>query len=50
MNTQQSVTLILPTDQQKVIHLRITTKAESQQMQMYAALGIKSDVLGKRKT
>lgn len=50
MSTQQRVTLILPTDEQKIIYLRTTTLAEVQQQQIYAALGIKPDPLGKRKT
>jgi len=50
MSTQQRVTLILPTDAQKIIYLRTTTRAEVQQQQIYTALGIKPDPLGKRKT
>ena len=50
MTTQQRITLILPTDEQKIITLRTTTRAEVQQQQIYTALGIKPDPLGKRKT
>jgi transposase len=50
MATQQRVTLILPTDEQTLIYLRTTTRAEVQQQEIYAALGIKADPLGKRKT
>jgi len=50
MATQQRVTLILPTDEKNIIYLRTTTRGEVQQQQIYAALGIKSDMLGKRKT
>ena len=50
MATQQRVTLILPTDAQSIIYLRTTTRAEIQQQQIYDALGIKPDPLGKRKT
>lgn len=50
MSTQQRVTLILPTDAQTIIYLRTTTRAEAQQQEIYAALGIKPDPLGKRKT
>ena len=50
MATQQRVTLILPTDAQSIIYLRTTTRAEAQQQPIYAALGIKPDPLGKRKT
>ena len=50
MSTQQRVTLMLPTDAQNIIYLRTTTRAEVQQQAIYAALGIKSDRLGKRKT
>jgi hypothetical protein len=50
MATQQRVTLILPTDEQTLIYLRTTTRAEVQQQEIYAALDIKPDPLGKRKT
>ena len=50
MSTQQRVTLILPTDEQNIIYLRTTTRAEVRQQEIYAALGIKPDPLGKRKT
>ena len=50
MATQQRVTLILPTDAQSIIYLRTTTRPEIQQQQIYDALGIKPDPLGKRKT
>ena len=50
MSTQQRITLILPTDTQRIIYLRTTTRAESQQQRIYDALGIKPDPLGKRKT
>jgi len=50
MSTQQRMTLILPTDAQSIIYLRTTTRAEIQQQQIYDALGIKPDPLGKRKT
>jgi transposase len=50
MSTQQRVTLILPTDEQNIIYLRTTTHPEVQQQEIYAALGIKPDPLGKRKT
>lgn len=50
MATQQRVTLILPTDEKNIIYLRTTTRGEVQQQQIYAALGIKPDLLGKRKT
>jgi len=50
MATQQRVTLILPTDEQTIIYLRTTIRAEIQQQEIYAALGIKADPLGKSKT
>ena len=50
MSTQQRMTLILPTDAQSIIYLRTTTRAEISQQQIYDALGIKPDPLGKRKT
>ena len=50
MSTQQRITLMLPTDTQSIIYLRTTTRVETQQKQIYDALGIKPDPLGKRKT
>ncbi len=50
MSTQQRITITLPTDNDKTIHLRTTTKAEVRQKQIYNALNIKPDPLGKYKT
>ena len=50
LSTQQRLTLILPTDDRKIIYLRTTTRPDVQQQAIYAALGIKPDPLGKRKT
>ena len=50
MSTQQRITLSLPTDDNKTIHLRTTTQAEARQKQLYTALSIKPDPLGKFKT
>ena len=50
MSTQQRITITLPTDDHKTIHLRTTTKAEVRQKQIYDALGIKPDLIGKYKT
>ena len=50
MSTQQRITITLPTDNDKTIHLRTTTKAEVRQKQIYDALNIKTDPLGKCKT
>lgn len=50
MSTQQRITITLPTDDHKVIHLRTTTKADPRQKQIYDALSLKSDLLGKSKT
>jgi hypothetical protein len=50
MSTQQRITITLPTDNNKTIHLRTTTKAEIRQKQIYDALNIKTDPLGKCKT
>ena len=50
MSTQQRMTITLPTDEHKTIHLRTTTKAEVRQKQIYHALGIKADPIGKYKT
>ena len=50
MSTQQRITITLPTDDNKMIHLRTTTKAEVRQKQIYDALNIKPDLIGKYKT
>jgi hypothetical protein len=50
MSTQQRLTITLPTDDHKTIHLRTTTHAEARQKQLYNALNIKSDPIGKCKT
>ena len=50
LSTQQRMTITLPTDEHKTIHLRTTTKAEVRQKQIYHALGIKPDQIGKYKT
>jgi hypothetical protein len=50
MSTQQRITITLPTDDHKTIHLRTTTQAEARLNQLYAALNIKPDPIGKCKT
>jgi hypothetical protein len=50
MSTQQRITISLPTEDNKIIHLRTTTKAEVRQKQIYVALNMKSDLIGKCKT
>ncbi len=50
MSTQQRITMTLPTDDHKMIHLRTTTKAELRQKQIYEALNIKPDLIGQCKT
>ena len=50
MSTQQRLTITLPTDDHKTIHLRATTQAEVRQKQLYTALSIKPDPIGKCKT
>jgi transposase len=49
MSTQQRITLKMPTDENKTIHLRTTTQAEVRHKKIYDALGIKYDPLGKSK-
>ena len=49
MSTQQRITITLPTDDHKTIHLRTTTQAEVRQKQLHAALSIKPDPIGKYK-
>ena len=50
MSTQQRLTITLPTETNKTIHLRTTTKTEVRQQQLFTALSIKPDPLGKCKT
>jgi hypothetical protein len=50
MSTQQRITITLPTEDNKTIHLWTTTKPEIRQKQIYAALSIKPDLVGKCKT
>ena len=50
MSTQQRISITLPTDDHKTIHLRTTTKTEMRQKQIYDALNIKTDLIGKYKT
>ena len=50
MSTQQRITITLPTNNNQTIHLRTTSKAEVRQKQIYAALDINPDPLGKNKT
>ena len=50
MSTQQRLTINLPTDDHKTIHLRTTTQAEARQKQLYGALSIQPDPIGKFKT
>ena len=49
MSTQQRLTIKMPTDENKTIHLRTTTQAEVRHKKIYHALGIKADPLGKTK-
>jgi transposase len=50
MSTQQRMTITLPTDKDTIIHLRTTSKAETRQKQIYTALNINPDPIGKVKT
>ncbi|NOR79300.1 MAG: IS1634 family transposase [Methyloprofundus sp.] len=50
MSTQQRMTITLPTDNDTIIHLRTTSKAETRQKQIYTALNITPDPIGKFKT
>ncbi|MGG7056417.1 IS1634 family transposase [Nitrosomonas sp. ANs5] len=50
MATQQRLTLMLPTDSNTTILLRTTTRPEALHQQLYQALNIKPDPIGKRKT
>jgi hypothetical protein len=45
MSTQQRLTITLPTEDNKTIHLRTTTQVEARQKQLYAALSIKPDLI-----
>lgn len=50
MSSQQRLTITLPTEDNKTIHLRTTTQVDARQKQIYAALSIKPDLIGKCKT
>ena len=50
MSTQQRLTITLPTDSDTIIHLRTISKAEARQKQIYTALNINPDPIGKFKT
>ncbi|OQK17610.1 hypothetical protein AU255_07005 [Methyloprofundus sedimenti] len=50
MSTQQRLIITLPTDSGTLIHLRTTSKAEARQKQIYTALNINPDPIGKYKT
>ena len=50
MSTQQRVTIALPTEDNEVVYVRTTSKAETTQAQLCSALGISTDRLGKKKT
>jgi len=48
--SQQRVTFSMDTKSGEKIHVRVTTKAEPEQQKVYEALGLNSDVLGRKKT
>ncbi|MEO1882276.1 MAG: hypothetical protein ABGX71_01530, partial [Methyloprofundus sp.] len=50
MSTQQRLTITLPKDSDTIIHLRTTCKVEARQKQIYTALNITPDPIGKFKT
>jgi transposase len=50
MSTQHRITITLPTNDSKTIHMRTTTQAEIRQKQLYAVLSINPDPIGKCKT
>jgi len=50
MSTQQRITVTLPTDADKMIHLRTTTRPDPRPKQIYDALNIKPDLIGQCKT
>jgi transposase len=50
MSTQQRITISLPTDDHQTIRLRTTTRPNARQQQIYSALNIKADPIGKCKT
>jgi len=47
--TQHRITISMNTQAGEKVHLRVTTKADTQQQKIYDALGLKSDTLGKKK-
>jgi transposase len=50
MSTQQRVRVSMPTNENQMIHVRTTTKAEVEQKIIYQALGIEPDPIGSFKT
>ena len=50
LSNQHRVTLSMNTQVGEKLHVRVTTKAAPQQQKVFDALGIKSDVLGRKKT
>ena len=50
MSTQQRVRVSMPTNENQMIHVRTTTKAEVEQKIIYEALGIQFDPIGSFKT
>jgi len=47
---QQRITLSMNTKSGEKKHLRVTTKPNTDQAKIFQALGMKSDILGRRKT
>ena len=50
LNTQHRTTLSMNTKNGEKCHLRVTTKANFEQQKIFDALGVKSDILGRKKT
>ena len=50
MSTQQRIRVSMPTNENQMIHVRMTTKPEVEQRIIYQALGISSDPIGAYKT
>ena len=49
-HTLRATAITLPADDHTTIHLRTTTQTETRQKQLYGALNIKSNPIGKCKT
>jgi len=50
LSTQQRITISMPTQDKKMVYIRVTSKAETMQKKLFDALGISTDPIGNVKT